>query len=102
MVSVLASSVVDQVFKPLSGKPKDYTIIILAKHRALRSNSKNWLTQNHDNVSKWSDVSTATVVSLSYPYKNPTQHVGLVQGRNHHISSNVICSRHIIADMTNG
>ena len=55
MVSVLASSVVDRGFKPRSGQTKDYKIVICcfsAKHAALRRESKDWLAQNHDNVSE--------------------------------------------------
>jgi hypothetical protein len=29
-----------------------------AKHAALRSKSKDWLAQNQNNVSEWSDMST--------------------------------------------
>jgi hypothetical protein len=29
-----------------------------AKHAALNSMSKDWLAQNKDNVSEWSDMST--------------------------------------------
>jgi len=28
------------------------------KHAALRSNNKDWLAQNQNNVSEWSDMST--------------------------------------------
>jgi hypothetical protein len=61
MVSVFASSAVDQGFEPWSGKTKDYKIGICcfsAKHTALRSKSKDWLARNHrNNVSEWSDMS---------------------------------------------
>ena len=62
MVSVLASSAVDRGFKPWLGQIKDYKIGIRcfsAKHAALRRKSKDWLAQNQNNVSKWSDMSTA-------------------------------------------
>jgi hypothetical protein len=36
-----------------------------------------------------------TVVSVSWHYKNPNKHIGLVQSRHHH--QNVICSHHVIA-----
>jgi hypothetical protein len=61
MVSVLASSTVDRGFKPRSGQTKDYKIGICcfsAKHTALRSESKDWLARNQNNVSEWSDMST--------------------------------------------
>ena len=60
MVSVLSSSVVDRGFEPRLGQAKDCKIGICcfsAKHAALRSKSKDWLAQNQDNVSKWSDMS---------------------------------------------
>ena len=60
MVSVLASSAVDDGFKPRSGQTKDYKIGICcfsAKHTALRRKSKDWLAQNQNNVSEWSDMS---------------------------------------------
>jgi hypothetical protein len=65
MVSVLASSAVARWFEHLSGQTKDYKIGICcfsAKRTALRSKSKDWLTQNQDNVSEWGDI---TVVSMS-------------------------------------
>ena len=61
MVSVLTSSMVDHGFEPRSGQTKDYKIGICcfsAKHAALRRKSKDWLAQNQNNVSKWSDMST--------------------------------------------
>ena len=61
MVSVLASSTVDRGFKLRSGQTKDYKIGICcfsAKHTALRSESKDWLARNQNNVSEWSDMST--------------------------------------------
>ena len=60
MVSVLASSAVDDGFEPRSGQTKDYKIGICcfsAKDTALRRKSKDWLTQNQNNVSEWSDMS---------------------------------------------
>ena len=62
MVSVLASSAVDHGFGPRSGQTKEYIIGICcftAKHAALRSKSKDWLAQNQNNVSEWSDTSTS-------------------------------------------
>ena len=61
MVSVLASSTVDRVFKPRSGQTKEHKIGICcfsAKHAALKKKSKDWMAQDHDNVSKWGDTST--------------------------------------------
>ena len=61
MVSVLATSAVDRVFEPRSGKTKDYKIGICcfsAKHAALRRRSKYWLVRNQNNVSEWSNMST--------------------------------------------
>ena len=60
MISVLASSAVDRGFEPPSGQTKDYKIGLYcfsAKHAALRSKSKDWLTRNQDNVSEWGDMS---------------------------------------------
>ena len=59
MVSMLASSVVHLRFEPMSDQIKDNKIGICcfsAKHAALRRESKDWLTQNQDNVSEWSDM----------------------------------------------
>ena len=62
MVSVLASSAVDREFEQRSSQTKDYNIgnccLSGAKHAALRSKSKDWLAQNRNNVSEWSDMST--------------------------------------------
>ena len=61
MVSVLASNAVDRGFKPRSGQIKDYKIGICcfsAKHAAQRKKSIDWLDQDHDNMSEWSDMST--------------------------------------------
>ena len=60
MVSVLTLSAVDDGFEPRSGQTKDYKIGICffsAKHTALRRKSKDWLAQNQNNVSEWSDMS---------------------------------------------
>ena len=68
MISVLTSSAVDHGFKPRSGQTKDYKIGICcfsAKHAALRRKSKDCLARNQDNVSKWSNMSTHSVVSVS-------------------------------------
>jgi hypothetical protein len=53
--------VVDRGFEPRLGQTKDYKIGICcfsAKHVALRRKSKDWLAQNQNNVSEWSDRST--------------------------------------------
>jgi hypothetical protein len=55
---MLSLSEVDRGSTPV--KTKDYRIGICcfsAKHTALRSKSKDWLTQIQDNVSKWSKMS---------------------------------------------
>jgi hypothetical protein len=60
VVSVLASSAVDDGFETRSGQTKDYKIGICffsAKDTALRRKSKDWLAQNQNNVSEWSDMS---------------------------------------------
>jgi hypothetical protein len=53
----------------LSGQIKDFSIGICcfsAKHTILKSNIKDWLARNQNNVSKWSDMSTPwTVVSVN-------------------------------------
>jgi predicted LPLAT superfamily acyltransferase len=61
MVSLLAIIVVDREFEQWSGQTKDYEIGIwyfFLKHMALRSQSKDWLAQNRNNVSEWSNMST--------------------------------------------
>jgi hypothetical protein len=52
MISVLASSAVDDGFDPRSGQTKDYKIgmcCFSAKHAALRRKSKDWLARNQNN-----------------------------------------------------
>jgi hypothetical protein len=52
--------VVDRGFEPRSGQTKDNTIGICcfsAKNVALKRKSKDWLTQNQDNVFEWGDMS---------------------------------------------
>ena len=61
MVSMLASSAVDHGFKLCLGQTKDYKIGICcysAKHTSLWCKSKDWLAQNQENVSEWSNTST--------------------------------------------
>ena len=60
MVRVLAFSVKDCGFKSWSSQTKDYKndmCCFSADHAALRSKNNDWLAQNQDNVSKWSDMS---------------------------------------------
>jgi hypothetical protein len=48
-------------FEPLSGYTQDYKFGIccwFANHAVLRSKSNDWLVQNQDNVSEWSNMST--------------------------------------------
>ena len=62
MVGVLASSAVDHGFEPWSVsnhieyKKKIGICCFSAKEAALWSKSKDWLAQNQDNVSEWSDI----------------------------------------------
>ena len=52
---------VDCGFKPRSGQTKDYEIGLCwfsAKLAALRSKCKDWMAQNQNNMSEWSDMST--------------------------------------------
>ena len=68
MISVVTSSAGDRGFEPRSDQTKDYKISIYcfsAKHTALRRKSKDWLAQNQNNVSEWSDMYPQTVVSVS-------------------------------------
>ena len=61
MVSVLASSVVDRGFEPCSGQTKDFKIGICCfspKNEVFSRKSRDWLAQNQNNVSEWSDMST--------------------------------------------
>jgi hypothetical protein len=60
VMSMRFSNVIDRGFEPPSGQTKDYKIGICcfcAKHTALRRKSKDWLAQNQNNVSEWSDSS---------------------------------------------
>ena len=62
MVSVLASSAVGRGFEPWLGQTKNYKIGICcfsSKHATFRRQSKDWLARNQNNVSEWSDMSTA-------------------------------------------
>jgi len=56
MLNVVASSVVDHGFESRSDQSKDYIIGICCfstKHAAIKRKSKDWLSQNQDNVSEW-------------------------------------------------
>ena len=85
MVGVLISKAIDCDIDPLSCQTKDYKIGIYcfsAKRTTLRSQTKDWLAQNQNNVSEWSDMSPPwTVVAVRYHYKIQLQykHVGLVK-----------------------
>jgi hypothetical protein len=53
MVKVLTTSAVGHGFEPNLGQTKDYKIsncFFSAMHAALRSKSKDWLTQHNDSV----------------------------------------------------
>jgi len=72
------------------GQTKSYNIGICcfsAKHAALRSKNDDWLSQCHDNVSEWNDMSICGLLfQLSRTLKNPTTtRVGQVQNRYHFI-----------------
>ena len=61
IVSVLASSVVDDWFDHPSGQTKDYKSGICcfsAKHAALRKKRQYWLARNQNNVFEWTDMFT--------------------------------------------
>jgi hypothetical protein len=53
-----------------------------SEHAAFKSKSKDWLTQNEDNVLKWSNMYLP--VSVSLHDKNQTEHVGIGQSGHHH------------------
>jgi hypothetical protein len=61
MDTVLAPSVIDRGFEPLSGQTKDYKIGIccfsLSTRVSLKIKSKYSLVCNQDNVSEWGDMS---------------------------------------------
>ena len=59
---MLVASVVKRGFEPRLGQTKDCKVVLLtfsAKHAALSSKNKDWLAQNQNDVSKWSDMSTS-------------------------------------------
>ena len=60
MVNVFASNVVVRGFEPQPDQSKDYEIGFAAinKHAAWRSNSRDWLARNQDDVPQCTDMST--------------------------------------------
>ena len=72
MVNLVASSAVDRGFEPRLGQAKGYGICIccFSIHTSLRSNSKDGLSRNQDNMSKWSDMST---IGLLFQGSSPIQ-----------------------------
>jgi len=61
MVSMLDSIAVYRGFEPQSGQTKNNKIdfyCFSAKHVAFRRKSKDWLTWNQNNMSKWNNMST--------------------------------------------
>jgi predicted LPLAT superfamily acyltransferase len=83
----------DHGFEPRSGQTKDYKIGICcfsSKQAALRRKSKDWLSRNQDNASKWGDMSIHELLfQWASTIKNLTKHVGLVQsGHHHHLIEN--------------
>ena len=90
MVSVLASGVVKSGFKSRSCRFSN-------EHIALRSKSKDGLARNQDNVYDRSDMSTSGMLfQLVSTIK--IQQRDLVWYKSDIITSNVICSRHNIAE----
>jgi hypothetical protein len=55
MVSMLTLNAVDPWVLALSSRTKDNKI---GKNAALRSKSRDWSSQNQNNVSEWNDIST--------------------------------------------
>jgi hypothetical protein len=54
-----------------SGQTKDYKIgmcCFSAKHAAVRKKSKDWLTQNQDNISEWYYMPTSGLQSNTMKY----------------------------------
>ena len=87
MVSLLAKSAMDCGLELWSGQIKDCKICICcisANNTDLRSKSKDWFTQNQDNVFANSDMS----ILVSWCCKEPINRVGLVQSGYHHYHFN--------------
>ena len=102
MISMLASSVVDCGFKPLSGQTKDFQIgicCVSAKHAVLRSKSKDLLARNQNNVSEWSDMSVRGLL-FQWDSTMQIQQSLLVKYKADLIiiSSNVTCCRRDVVE----
>ena len=54
-----------------------------SQHAALRSNTKDWLSWDQDNVSVDRHVYPMTGALVSQHYKNQARYIGLVQNRHH-------------------
>ena len=71
IVSMLTLSAVDSEFESRSGQTTETIKLIFVpslaiKHATIRRMNKDWLAQNQDDVSEWSDMSASwTVVSVS-------------------------------------
>jgi hypothetical protein len=68
MVSMFALSSADSGFEPPSDQTKDYNICICyfsTELAVLRSKNIDWLAQNHDSVSEWSNMSSGMKIQLS-------------------------------------
>jgi hypothetical protein len=101
MVSVLASSALELICKPLSGQTKEYKngiCCISAKHAALKRISKDWSARDQNNVSEWSDMSTRGLLFQ----RASTIKIQACWSRTKRTSSSshrkLTCSRHDIAE----
>ena len=73
VLSMLSPSAIDRWFGLLSCPTKNnkiYVCCFSAKHTVLRCKSKDWLPQNQDNVSKWSDMSIRVLFFLAHLAKD--------------------------------
>ena len=64
MVNTFVLCAEDCGLDPQVVQTKDYeigTCCFSSKHAALRGKSKDWLAQNQDNMSEWSDMSTRMI-----------------------------------------
>jgi hypothetical protein len=89
--------VVDHGYTLQSGQPKYYDFdfgCFYAKNAQLKTNIKDWLARNQDNISEWCDISThgLAVVLLTLHSKNWYK-VDIIIS-----SSNVTCSCHDMID----
>jgi hypothetical protein len=68
------SSAVNCELDPKWGQPKAIRLVSAASLITLRHKNKDWLTQNQDNVSDWSDISIHGLLfdSVSFHHKIPT------------------------------